>query len=48
MRCVAITNDMTRDAIHAAGVLPLERIVDDPRQLAAVARGVLDDLSHRA
>jgi beta-phosphoglucomutase len=45
MRCVAITNDMTRDAIHAAGVLPLERIVDDPAQLAPIARGVLEALA---
>jgi beta-phosphoglucomutase len=45
MRCVAITNDMTRDAIHAAAVLPPERIVDDPDSLGAVARGVLEDLA---
>jgi beta-phosphoglucomutase len=45
MACVAITNDMTRDAVHAAAVLPPERIVDEPEQLTAVARGVLEDLA---
>ncbi|MEP7064769.1 MAG: HAD family phosphatase [Gemmatimonadota bacterium] len=45
MQCVAITNDMTRDAIHAANVLPRERIVDDPERLDAVARELLDDLA---
>jgi HAD superfamily hydrolase (TIGR01549 family) len=45
MQCVAITNDMTRDAVHAAAVLPAERIVDDPGCLDEVARGVLDDLA---
>lgn len=45
MCCVAITNDMTREAIHAAAVLPPERVVDDPGRLAVVARGVLDDLA---
>ena len=43
--CVAITNDMTRDAMHAAAVLPAERVVDDPALLGAVARGVLEDLA---
>jgi beta-phosphoglucomutase len=45
MRCVAITNDMTRDAVYAAGVLPPERIVNEPERLNAVARGVLEDLA---
>lgn len=45
MRCVAITNDMTRDSIHAASVLPAELVVDDPAQLASVARRVLADLA---
>ena len=43
--CVAITNDLTRDAIHAAHVLPPERVVDDPAQLGTVARAVLADLA---
>jgi beta-phosphoglucomutase len=47
MCCVAITNDMTRDAVHAAAVLPTARIVDDPQRLGAVARGVLDDLARQ-
>jgi HAD superfamily hydrolase (TIGR01509 family) len=48
VRCVAITNDMTREAVRAANVLPPERIVDDPDRLDAVARRVLDDLARRA
>ncbi|MDQ2767006.1 MAG: HAD family phosphatase [Gemmatimonadota bacterium] len=47
MSCVAITNDMTRDAIHAAMLLPAELVVDDPSRLGAVARGVLEDLAKR-
>jgi beta-phosphoglucomutase len=45
MCCVAITNDMTRDAVHAAAVLPPERIVDDPARLGDVARALLEDLA---
>lgn len=45
MYCLAITNDMTRDAIHEAGVLPVERIVDDPARLGTVARALLADLA---
>ena len=45
MCCVAITNDLTRDAVHAAGVLPPERIVDEPDRLDAVAHRVLEDLA---
>jgi beta-phosphoglucomutase-like phosphatase (HAD superfamily) len=47
MACVAITNDLTRDAMHAAKLLPAERVVDDPALLGAVARGVLEDLAKR-
>jgi HAD superfamily hydrolase (TIGR01509 family) len=47
MRCVAITNDMTRDAIHDAAVLPMDRVVDDPARLGAVTRGVLEDLARQ-
>ncbi|HEY7859861.1 MAG: HAD family hydrolase [Gemmatimonadales bacterium] len=43
--CLAITNDLTRDAIHAAGVLPPERVVDDPARLGTVARALLADLA---
>jgi len=46
MQCVAITNDMTRAAVHAAAVLPPERIVDDPARLGDVVRAVLDDLAN--
>jgi beta-phosphoglucomutase len=45
MTCVAITNDMTRDAVHAAAVLPPGRIVDDPGRLGDVTRAVLEDLA---
>jgi beta-phosphoglucomutase len=45
MTCVAITNDMTRDSIHAAAVLPAELVVDDPARLASVARAALADLA---
>jgi beta-phosphoglucomutase len=45
MCCVAITNDLTRDAVHAARVLPPERIVDAPDRLERVARAVLDRLA---
>jgi beta-phosphoglucomutase len=45
MCCVAISNDMTRDAIHAARVLPDERVVDDPARLGPVVRAVLEDLA---
>lgn len=48
MRCVAITNDMTRDAIHAARVLPAERVVDEPEQLAGVAHAVLEELARQS
>jgi beta-phosphoglucomutase-like phosphatase (HAD superfamily) len=47
MACVAITNDMTRDAVHAAAALPPERVVDDPALLGAEARGVFEDLAKR-
>jgi beta-phosphoglucomutase len=46
MSCVAITNDMTRESIRAARVLPPERVVDDPERLGAVARGVLEELAN--
>jgi beta-phosphoglucomutase len=46
MSCVTITNDMTRDAIHASRVLPAERVVDDPARLGAVARVVLAELAN--
>lgn len=45
MYCLAMTNDMTRDAIHAARVLPPERVVDDPARLGTVARALLGDLA---
>jgi HAD superfamily hydrolase (TIGR01509 family) len=41
MQCVAIANELTRDALHAASPLPGEQIVDDPRRLDAVVDAVL-------
>jgi beta-phosphoglucomutase len=45
MCCLAITNDMTRDAIHRAQVLPAGRVVDDPSRLREVAWALLGDLA---
>jgi HAD superfamily hydrolase (TIGR01509 family) len=47
MCCIAITNDMTRDSLHAAKPLPAERVVDDGARLGEVVRGVLRDLAER-
>jgi beta-phosphoglucomutase len=41
MRCVAIANELTRDALHAASPLPGEQIVDDSSRLDAVVTAVL-------
>lgn len=41
MRCIAIANELTRDALHAASPLPGEQIVDDPSRLDDVVRAVL-------
>jgi beta-phosphoglucomutase len=41
MRCVAVANELTRDALHAAPPLPGEQIVDDPSRLDAVVTAVL-------
>ena len=40
MPCVASTNDLTRDAVHAALPLPGVQVVDDPATLEAVVRDV--------
>lgn len=45
MACVAITNDLTREAVHAAKLLPPDRVVDDPALLGPEARSVLADLA---
>ena len=39
--CVASTNDLTRDSVHAAAPLPGVEIVDDPTKLEAVVRASL-------
>lgn len=41
MQCVAIANELTRDALHAASPLPGEQIVDDSSRLDAVVTAVL-------
>lgn len=43
--CLAITNDLTRESIHAANALPPDRVVDDPARLGTVARALLADLA---
>ena len=43
--CVAATTPMTHEQVHAAGVLPPERIVDDPERLESV---ILTLLAERA
>lgn len=37
MPCIAVTTDMTREAVHESGLLEERWIVDDPRNLQAVA-----------
>jgi beta-phosphoglucomutase-like phosphatase (HAD superfamily) len=41
MVVVAITNELTRDAVHRSGVLPPERIVDDGAKLEEVVMPLL-------
>jgi beta-phosphoglucomutase len=41
MRCIAVSNELTWDALHAAPPLVGEQIVDDPRTLDAVVEAVL-------
>jgi beta-phosphoglucomutase len=41
MQCVAVANELTHDALHAAAPLPGEQIVDDPSRLDAVVTAVL-------
>jgi beta-phosphoglucomutase len=41
MTCVAVSNELTRDSLHAAPPLPHELIVDDPRRLDAVVTTML-------
>ena len=47
MRCVAASTALTRDALHASGALPPERIVDDPHELAAVVFPLLTGRAQR-
>jgi HAD superfamily hydrolase (TIGR01509 family) len=41
MRCIVVTTDFTRKAIHEGSILPQRWIVDDPSELQAVANEVL-------
>ena len=41
MQCVACTTALTRALVHASGLLPPARIVDDPAQLAGVVDRLL-------
>jgi beta-phosphoglucomutase len=41
MTCVAVANDLTRDALHAGPPLPGVHIVDDPQRLDAVVTALL-------
>jgi beta-phosphoglucomutase len=42
MWCIAVASDLTRAAVHRARLLDERWIVDDPRQLAAVVREMLE------
>ncbi|HEX5437110.1 MAG TPA: HAD family phosphatase [Gemmatimonadaceae bacterium] len=46
MTCVAATTELTRDSVHASGVLSPERIVDDRAQLGAVIFPLLTGRAH--
>ena len=39
--CIAVTNAMTRRQVHGSGLLPAERVVDDPDRLSAVVLPLL-------
>ena len=41
MTCVVATTELTRESVHAAHLLPPERVVDDPRRLAPVVLALL-------
>lgn len=41
MHCVAAATALTRSTVHASGVLPPNRIVDDPADLAAMVNAIL-------
>jgi HAD superfamily hydrolase (TIGR01549 family) len=43
MHCICVTTDFTRKAIHESGLLPKRWIVDEPRQLLAVATALLQE-----
>ncbi|MFL5577825.1 MAG: HAD family hydrolase [Gemmatimonadaceae bacterium] len=40
--CVSSTSPLTRAAVHAAGILPPDRIVDDPARLRTTVVGILE------
>jgi beta-phosphoglucomutase-like phosphatase (HAD superfamily) len=41
MAVIAVSTPFTRDRLHAAGLLPAERIVDEPERVAAVAAAIV-------
>ena len=43
MRCVAATTTLTRAMVHESAVLPPDRVVDDPAELAGVVEKMLGD-----
>lgn len=44
MRCIAVTTDFTRKAIHDSNVLDKSWIVDDPAKLESVAKQMINDV----
>jgi beta-phosphoglucomutase len=41
MAVIAVSTPFTRERLHASGLLPEERIVDEPEQVAAVAASIV-------
>jgi ribose 5-phosphate isomerase A len=48
MHCVAVTTPFTFTALHASGLLPETRIVDEPNDLRRVVDGILEEQRHAA
>lgn len=43
MWCIVVTTPLTRQAIHAAGLLDESWVVDDPETLTAVVREMVEE-----
>jgi beta-phosphoglucomutase-like phosphatase (HAD superfamily) len=41
MAVIAVSTPFTRERLHASGLLPEERIVDEPERVAAVATAIV-------